>query len=492
MSQKEYKSIVGASFLSGSASIVSILANFGRTKLIAVFAGTEGVGLLGLYTSTLNLVSAASSLGLGSSAVRDIAVHAGADNHEKVTGAIRALRRLAWITGALGAIGCFAAAPQISAWTFGSEIHATAIRILGICVLLIQLSASQAALLRGLRKIRELAVQSIAISLVTLGLAAAMFGPLGVDGIIPFMIATNVMTLAGTWWFARMVKLDNQPQSLRETFSLGKSMISLGMAFQASALISAITAHLVGIIVYGVGGSSLNGLYQAAWGSTGALASLVLGAMGKDFYPRLAAVSDDGPASMRLISQQTEIAILLSLPLLAAFVAAAPVLIPFLFSADFAGAVPAVGWFALGAFGRVISWPLGYYLIAAGRGLYFFATELLFGLVYLLLADWLIGLRGLQGAGIAWFVLYLLYWATMSLLVGRLCRQAVGGSAFRHSYMGLAALGAAYFLGIIWGLVFSGFLAVICLRSLIRRVGRDNRIAHFLTKMPLVGKFLSS
>jgi PST family polysaccharide transporter len=289
-----------------------------------------------------------------------------------------------------------------------------------------------------------------------------------------------------------MVKLDNQAQSLRETFSLGKSMISLGMAFQASALISAITAHLIGIIIYGVGGSSLNGLYQAAWGSTGALASLVLGAMGKDFYPRLTAVSDDGPASMRLISQQTEIAILLSLPLLAAFVAVAPVLIPFLFSADFAGAVPAVGWFALGAFGRVISWPLGYYLIASGRGLYFFATELLFGLVYLLLADWLIGLRGLQGAGIAWFVLYLLYWATMSLLVGRLCRQAVGGSAFRHSYMGLAALGAAYFLGIIWGLVFSGLLAVICLRSLIRRVGRDNRIAHFLTKIPLVGKFLSS
>jgi enterobacterial common antigen flippase len=492
VSQKEYKSIVGASFLSGSASIVSILANFGRTKVIAVFAGTEGVGLLGLYTSTLNLVSAASSLGLGSSAVRDIAVHAGADNAEKVSGAIQALRRLAWITGALGAIGCFAAAPQISAWTFGSEIHGDAIRILSVCILLIQLSASQAALLRGLRKIKELAVQSIAISVVTFGLAAAMFGPWGIDAIVPFMIATHIMTLAGTWWFARRVKVDNQPQSLGETFSLGKSMISLGMAFQASALISAVTTHLIGIIVHGVGGSELNGLYQAAWGSTGALASLVLGAMGKDFYPRLATVSDDGPASMRLIGQQTEIAILLSLPLLAGFVATATVLVPLLFSSEFAGAVPAVGWFALGAFGRVISWPLGYYLIAAGRGVYFFATELVFGLIYLLLAHWLIELRGLQGIGMAWFALYLLYWLTMTLLVGRLCRQPVGRSALRHSCMGLAALGAAHFMGVIWGLLFSVLLAIICLRSLIRRVGRDNRISLLLTKLPLLGKFLSS
>ncbi|MDE6171060.1 MAG: hypothetical protein K2F68_07880, partial [Duncaniella sp.] len=59
--------------LFGGIQVFSILCGLVRTKLVAVWLGTSGVGMFAIFTSALTLVSNLSQLNLRTSAVRTIA-----------------------------------------------------------------------------------------------------------------------------------------------------------------------------------------------------------------------------------------------------------------------------------------------------------------------------------------------------------------------------------------------------------------------------------
>ena len=94
----------------------------------------------------------------------------------------------------------------------------------------------------------------------------------------------------------------------------------------------------------------------------------VLGAMGTDYYPRLSACIHDPAAACRLVNEQTEVALLLTAPALIALLAVSPWLIPLLYTAEFAPAVGILHFQLLGDLLKVMSWPLGFVILAAGAG----------------------------------------------------------------------------------------------------------------------------
>lgn len=60
----------------GSVQVVTILCSVIRTKLVALWIGPAGVGLITLYNSTVDLISNTTQLNLRQSAVRDISTEA--------------------------------------------------------------------------------------------------------------------------------------------------------------------------------------------------------------------------------------------------------------------------------------------------------------------------------------------------------------------------------------------------------------------------------
>ena len=71
------------------------------TKLIASLLGPSGVGLVALYTSATGLVGTVSSLGIGGSAVREVAEAHSSGNPGRVARTVKVLRRACWATGLL-------------------------------------------------------------------------------------------------------------------------------------------------------------------------------------------------------------------------------------------------------------------------------------------------------------------------------------------------------------------------------------------------------
>ena len=102
--QSSYRQIMAATSLFGGVQVFQILIQIIRSKFVAVLLGPAGMGIVGLLTSTLGLISGLTNFGLGTSAVKDIAEARTTENETRIATVTIVLRRLVWISGTLGTI----------------------------------------------------------------------------------------------------------------------------------------------------------------------------------------------------------------------------------------------------------------------------------------------------------------------------------------------------------------------------------------------------
>ena len=151
------------------------------------------------------------------------------------------------------------------------------------------------------------------------------------------------------------------------------------------------------------------GYFQAAWAISMTYIGFVLGAMGTDYFPRLAAVIQNHDQANRLVNEQTEVAILLAGPVLLGMLALAPWVLQLLYSPEFAPAATVLRWQILGDVLKVVSWPLGFITIAAGRGRLFMFTEASAVAVFVLITWLALPAMGIEATGVGFFAMYLFY-----------------------------------------------------------------------------------
>jgi enterobacterial common antigen flippase len=160
------------------------------------------------------------------------------------------------------------------------------------------------------------------------------------------------------------------------------------------------------------------GIYSAAFALSGMFVNFVLNAMGADYYPRLTAAADDHLKVNRLVNEQTEIGLLLALPGLLATMVLAPWIVQIFYTKEFLPAVELIQWFILGCLGRVISWPLGYVMLALNKSSTYLATALIAECIHILLIVVLLSVFKLKGVAIA-FALLLIFTTTLLFYVAK-------------------------------------------------------------------------
>ncbi|WP_271678562.1 O-antigen translocase [Thermomonas mangrovi] len=488
--QSSYQRIMHSSSIMGGSQAITHLVSLLRVKAVAVLLGPAGVGIVGLYATTVNLATEVTGLGLQRSAVRSIAqAH---DDPIAVARAIRMLRRLCWATGIMGWSACAVLAIPLSRMIFESTAHAWAIAVLGSTVLLNAINGGQMALLRGLRRIGDIARAQVASALITTAVIVALYAWLGERGIVPVLLASAAVSLTMSWWFVRRVDVAEITMTWRQAVNEARPMVSLGVALMISSALATLLEFYTRAILSRGHGLEAVGIYQAAWSLSGMFAGFVLSAMGTDFYPRLAAVIDDRAAAAREINQQTEIGILLSLPGLLATLVFAKWVIWLLYSASFAPAGEVLVWMILGVFGRVVSWPLGYIQVAMNAKRWYLATEIFFIALQAALVAWWVPLYGAAGAAYAFFACFASYFLTMMWVAHRLL-------GFRHSptarrliaisaLLLASAMASDRLLGESASLGIGAILALLtgywCLRELAGRIGHEHSLIRKLRRLP--------
>jgi PST family polysaccharide transporter len=248
------------------------------------------------------------------------------------------------------------------------------------------------------------------------------------EGVVPSLVCIAAMSMVTGWWYSRKVRIQPPPMTFSEFRHETASLLKLGFAFMASGLLVMGAAYAVRIIVVHNVGLEAAGFYSAAWTLAGLYVGFVLQAMGADFYPRLVGVATDNPRCNRLVNEQAQVSLLLAWPGIIATVTFAPLVIPLFYSSKFVEAVEILRWICLGMALRVITWPMGFIIVAKNRQLIFFGADLAWTVVNVGLAWLCVGQFGLNGAGIAFFGSYVFH----GLLIYPIVR-ALSGFRWSHA-----------------------------------------------------------
>jgi enterobacterial common antigen flippase len=415
-----YREILKSTALIGFSSLVNLSIGIVRTKAMAVWLGPAGFGLMGLYSSIADLAQSIAGMGINASGVRQIAEAVGAGDTERIARVAVVLRRTAIVFGALGAGLLIAFSRQVSMLTFGSDQHAIAVMLLSAAVFFSCLSSGQAALIQGMRRISDL---------VKMGLAGAASGVivsiplvyfLRGDGVVPSLIGGAATSLVASWWYSRKIHIRTPSMTVSQIGNEATALLKLGFAFMASGLLMTGASYAIRVFILREVGFEAAGLYQCAWNLGGMYVGVILGSMGTDFYPRLTAAAKDNSTCNRLVNEQTQVSILLAGPGVTATLTLAPLVIALFYSPKFQEAVEVLRWLCLGMALRVISWPMGFIIIAKGARNLFFWSEVAWTMVYVALAWLCVNAFGLNGAGIAFFGSYILHVLMIYAIVRRL------------------------------------------------------------------------
>ncbi len=492
--KKSYGRIMKSSSLIGGAQGINMLIGMVRVKFVAVLIGPVGVGLVGTYRATVQLIGTIAGLGLQSSAVRDIAEAVGSGDQERIGRTVLTLRRMCWLTGGLGSLAVALFAPKLSQMTFNSPDYALNIALVGLTILFSNVQGGQMALIQGMRRIGDLAKLNVfgvaSGSIVSVGL----YWWLGKEGIVPAIVLLGIIQLSASWWFARKVAVPKVVMSWGDSFKAAGGMVKLGLAFMWSGALTMGVAYATRALITREIDLAAVGIFSAAFGLSGLVVNFVLGAMGADYYPSLTAVNSDHKKMGELVNQQTEIGLLLALPGLLGTLALAPWAIKIFYSAEFGQAADLLRWFALGCLGRVISWPLGFVMLAKGASRLFALTETVANVLHIGLIWGMLTWIGIEGSAVAFCMLYIFYTILMLLVSRYLISFAWSRGVLKLLWFMLPIVVVTFLAGkflpdipaLIVGLISTAGVSIFCLRGLTHRLGADHKVCRLARKIPLL------
>lgn len=214
--------------------------------------------------------------------------------------------------------------------------------------------------------------------------------------------------------------------------------------------------------------------------------------MGTDFYPRLTAISDDHPRLNATVNEQIEIGVLIALPGLLATLTCGPLLMIVFYSNQFILGAELLPWFVLGVFLRVVSWPLGFAILAKSATRWFFLTQTHFYVVQFALTWLLIRRIGLVGVAIAFFLTLIpaavLNLAVVYRLTGFTWSIGVIKLLTASTLVVLFAFLSTMVIPVFWnalvgiGLTFGASL--YCANGLAARLGRQHKLVLLMLRIP--------
>ena len=427
------------------AEALGIVCSIIKMKLVALWLGATGVGLFGIYNTTVDTVSVITGLGLRQSGVREIAKNR--SRRELFKRAVSLLRSWSWASGLAGAVLMSAAAPLLSVWFFGDTARWWDFMLLGGAMLLNSLIAGEQAILQGGDFLKRLARASVSGSLVGLAISIPMFRYLGEVSVPLSILAYGIsMMLFLILNRSRDIKYRLAPMNeMRE----GLGVVKLG-GYIAAAMFATNLAQMIFMSWLNREASTAEvGYFQAGNTLVFRYTSLIFSAVGLEFYPRMAANSHSANRITLFVSHEISLLLKVFTPMLLIFLIFRGYVVNLLYTSDFEVIIPFITIAIFTVVLRSVSTCMAFSIIARGDGKIYLLTESVDALIGLSLNILLFSKYGLDGIGIAQVIWYAIYTVMVGAVYFGLYRLRIKASAVRSMTVSVLvsalAIAVAYF-----------------------------------------------
>ncbi|MCQ2074873.1 MAG: oligosaccharide flippase family protein [Bacteroidaceae bacterium] len=374
-----YSRIVRCISILGGVQWLTVLINVIRTKIVARLLGMAGFGINESFNRTLNLVKSATDLGIPFSAVRTISAHF--DNvGDKLPGdSILITRSWALITALCGMLVCALLAPLFSLWAFdGDRSYTLSFMLLSPVVAFSAISGGETAVLKGIRKVKEIAQIQLFSVVSLLLISVPVFYFLRLRGLVLSLVLVSMATMVITCVFSFRAYPYRVALFNRAVLRGGSDMIYVGVYFTLTSFFNAGAFSIVANYLMSNGGKELVGAYSAGYALVSYLGMFVFSAMDYDYFPRIASVIDNNADVRTQMNRQIEVTLLLVTPMVTAFVVFLEPIVRVLLTEKFCVAIPMTQLAVLGLLFKAVSQPMAYIPLAKGDSKTYLLQELVY------------------------------------------------------------------------------------------------------------------
>ncbi|MBO5632157.1 MAG: oligosaccharide flippase family protein [Aeriscardovia sp.] len=413
----------------GGVGIINIIISIVKSKLIAVLLGTEGMGLLGLFNSSTELISRLASFGLRTSAVKDISEAYGTGDYNKIQRTIYVFKKLIILTGIIGT-GAFAImSPFLSYSSFGNYAYIAQFLLISLFILLNQLLDGANVLMQGMRQLASLAKSNVYGNLLSLAFSFPFYYFGGLKGIAPSIVIGVLVHYLISLYYANKINIHKVKVSLREALINGRGMLKMGFLIALQGILLSASGYAIRAYISYTSGVSDVGLYTAGFYIINTYTSIVFSAMSTEYYPRLASIGNN-QGICSAVNTQTNLTITLLSPLIVCFIILGNILILLLYTEEFLKITWMTNIAMIGMFLKGPAWCLGYVLLAKGESKLYFWSELV-AIIYTLVFNVVfLNVWGLTGMGFSFALSYGVYWIQIYLICKVKC-----GYSFDYSIL---------------------------------------------------------
>ena len=325
--------------LFGGVQVIYALIAIVRNKITAVLLGLTGMGLIENYNRTTEFLGASTNLGIAFSAVQHLARLHSTGHTRAIQYYATLVRSWAMLSACLGFVVTLFFAPLASALLWDDWRNVLSIAAVAPIVALSALSGGEMAILKGLGRVKSIALLSLLTALATLLITTAAYLLWGLSGVLPALCLSALGQLLLTLHMShRVVPYRVQLRSW-SFLKRGWKIVQLGLA-------------------YAIAGSRL-----------------LFTAMDADYFPRLSAATIDRTHQNIAVNRQIDVLVQLATPSILLFAALLPWLVRLLYSSAFATAATMAHYALPYLFFKAIAVPIGYLALAHARSRLYLLVE---------------------------------------------------------------------------------------------------------------------
>ncbi|MDF8385037.1 O-antigen translocase [Escherichia coli] len=415
------KKILSISLLSGIMTLIKMVMGFAISKIVAVYAGTSGVALLGQMQSVILSLNGIINSPVGNGVIKFTSENS--HDFEKCSPYWRAsILYVMCFSTIIIIVGCFYA-QEISLLLFGHSDNYWIVLLMVFVAPITSIGTLINSILNGLESYKQYVYTGIIASvlsglimifvIVNFGIVGALVGAslqYALIGIISFII--NIY----------------QPW-LKIGYLIGKisTDVKKNIAeYIFMAIVSAVSLPLGMILIRGFlieyTGWKNAGEWQAVWKISEAYLSVITMGLSVYYLPRLSSLYDHNSLVREVKSVASIVLPIVSLMAVAVYILR-DFSISLLYTEQFREARELFKIQLIGDVIKVISWVYAYPMIAKKSTKLFVFTEIVFTITLVLLSYFFIKKYGVHGANLAYVLNYILYFICVYILLNKAIKK---------------------------------------------------------------------
>ena len=361
------RKLVTSTALVGTSSLFGVLTAVLRNKLLAVFVGAVGIGLLAQIGNFLNVLSALASMGISVGMAKYVAEFSSCADHLSLGRLRRSGAVVSWIASSVAVLIAWGFSARIATLLFGRPELAWTVAVSVLAVPLLVQVSFHLAIMQGLKQMRQYALANALASALGLLVLFPLVYFLKFNGAVIHLVAAGILSYLVVYLVSRRLSSAFfQKAHAKFDAVLTKGLLRYGASSLAVGAVYWINLLAVRSVIVHRLGADANGLYQVALGISFQYLMLILNSISTYAFPRLSELKEKG-SIVEELRGSIRLSILLVTACASMFLLVRQWLIPVLFTREFLGAQNILPVQFVSDFLKATAWMIGIWLLPQGR-----------------------------------------------------------------------------------------------------------------------------